>query len=100
MCKACNLIVTAHSRLLILVGEGRGGKNGESWMDRSSFSKEVMFQGREILNWDRLVQGRDFFFLLEGFLCLCLTLSKYRNSGCFFRNIEKMCTRAIESFRE
>lgn len=31
-------------------------------MDRSSFSKEVMFQGREILNWDRLVQGRDFFF--------------------------------------
>ena len=31
-------------------------------MDRSSFSKEVMFQRREILNWDRLVQGRDFFF--------------------------------------
>lgn len=99
MCKACNLIVTAHSRLLILVGEGReGGKNGESWMDRSSFSKEVMFQGREVLNWDRLVQGRDFFFLLEGFLCLML--SKYRNSGYFFRNIGRMCTRVIESFRE
>lgn len=91
MCKACNLIVTAHSRLLILVGEGRGGKNGESWMDRSSFSKEVMFQGREVLNWDRLVQGRDFFFLLEGFLCL--TLSKYRNSGCFFFEILGGCVR-------
>lgn len=91
MCKACNLIVTAHSRLLILVGEGRGGKNGESWMDRSSFEKEVMFQGREILNWDRLVQGRDFF--LEGFLCLCLTLSKYRNSGCFFFEILGGCVR-------
>lgn len=91
MCKACNLIVTAHSRLLILVGEGRGGKNGESWMDRSSFEKEVMFQGREVLNWDRLVQGRDFF--LEGFLCLCLTLSKYRNSGCFFFEILGGCVR-------
>lgn len=60
-------------------------------MDRSSFEKEVMFQGREILNWDRLVQGRDFF--LEGFLCLCLTLSKYRNSGCFFFEILRRCVR-------
>lgn len=62
-------------------------------MDRSSFEKEVMFQGREVLNWDRLVQGRDFFFLLEGFLCLCLTLSKYRNSGCFFFEILGGCVR-------
>lgn len=99
MCKACNLIVTAHSRLLILVGEGRGGKNGESWMDRSSFSKEVMFQGREVLNWDRLVQGRDFFFFIRRiFVFDVIEISKQWLF--FFRNIGRMCTRAIESFRE